>query len=450
MVNSMISLKKRITYQQALYGKTPKEFYTKSFQNMVDSEWDNANNVYNENEDIDNQVQVELKDYYGSKNFSFLPCRVTSVVADKTTGLNKGDDWKIFVFKPEVPKVFVGQMFKWQKSYWLCTNANTYESLGNAATVRRCNNVLKWKDKYGKVRIEPCVFENQAKQESDFATKELDNIAGFNRVVFQRNSNSNQIHPNQRFLFGTKEYRKCMKISGGGLSNYFNSETDNDTSTSLVDAWLANEVINYAIDDIENGIANAHENICSLIAEPVIYNGMIGDTTIIKTTVKCNDNEIHVPLKWMSTDENVAIVDENGSVTCLTEGSCKVKVSMVDNEDVFDEVEIFVVAQVEDVFEIRLSCDNTHSDYILQGETISYTIKLYKNNTETDDDFEITDISSMPNAKNYYSFNIVDGNNFSIANKLMNENYMVNIRCVINTESYSDENIYSFNLKGIY
>lgn len=59
----------------------------------------------------------------------------------------------------------------------------------------------------------------------------------------------------------------------------------------------------------------------------------IGDTITLSTTIKRGDYTLSVPVEWISTNESVATVGDNGWVSVLSMGSCKIVASFENLHD---------------------------------------------------------------------------------------------------------------------
>ena len=130
----------------------PKASYYADYDAMLDLGFENAPNVvYNE---------VEYEATYGEEDFVIIPRIRVDTILNYNTGIILGDDYKTFIFPPEFKiQPYYGMKFKWQGSYWLVINTNSYASLPMSAEVRRCNNVLRFFNSKGERVYEPCIMD---------------------------------------------------------------------------------------------------------------------------------------------------------------------------------------------------------------------------------------------------------------------------------------------------
>jgi len=128
---------------------SPKQSYQNDFDEILDMGFSNAPNVFSD-------VQYEVT--YGERDFTTATAIRVDAIFEPSTGQNKGDDFKRFIFPTTFPTPYIGQMFIWKNNYWLGINSDNYQSLGKSLGCRRCNNTLRWKDDYGNTITEPCVM----------------------------------------------------------------------------------------------------------------------------------------------------------------------------------------------------------------------------------------------------------------------------------------------------
>ena len=130
----------------------PKASYYADYDAIVDFSFENAPNVVYD--------EIEYEETYGKNDFVKIGRVRVDTILEYNTGIILGDDYKNFIFPPEFKvKPFYGMKFRWQNSYWLVINTNSYASITNSAEVRRCNNVLRFFDNNGDKVYEPCIMD---------------------------------------------------------------------------------------------------------------------------------------------------------------------------------------------------------------------------------------------------------------------------------------------------
>lgn len=416
---------------------SPKQSYREDFEAISEMAFDNAPNVFLKSDK--NHVEYELE--YGKKVFAPVDVRVDSVV-NAGTQTNLGDDFKTFIFRQDFPAPHYGQMFKWQNNYWIVINTNNYESIPISCVVRRCNNVLRWMNEDGGVFEEPCILAYNIMESTNYTNSNVVLTAGSLKAYCQKNSETNTIFSNQRFLFGNKDHRECYKVQGNGVRNFINIETENDDSPSYIELDLGADYVNYDTDDVENGIADRYNDYFDISCEISEISQIVGFSEQIEVTVKKNGEIVYPELIWESENEEIANVDEEGNVNLVSSGQTKIKCSLKNNSALYIMIEVNVVeATVENSYEIIISPNETS---VLEGEEQKYSCYLYKNNVKQEDSFEFSVTGNVPQSN--YKFFVYDGNTFGILNikKYLSEDLKIICK--------SGEHIQTFNisLKGAW
>lgn len=432
----MSSLKYYNAYNNLRHNK-PKDTYKEDLIAIFDETFENAPNVfYNE---------IEIEQSYGSGIFEKIDIvRVDSVVDYNSSMVVDGDDYKRFLFKPNFNKKLVyGVKFKWNNNYWLVINTNNAESLNLSVEVRRCNNVLRFFDNYGNKIYEPCIIDTTLRFANNNDNSQVVNGNGERKIWCQRNNNTTTIKPNDKFLFGTPNQRHAVRVYAGGKKNDLNTETMNDLSPSLIEFYVEHYEVNNETDDLINGFANANENNYSIILDEYFDSYQINYTGKFNAYLLNNGKTIQEQLKWKSSNDNLIQIDNNGNFNTIGLGDVTVTVYMDKNENVYKDIELSIVNNpIIDDYKIIITPD---LDYILQGNTNVYECWLYKNGEKQNNILDIyNDTLNVP-IKNY-SFNIINGNSFSLANNKMYMDYPVIIRC----SDGERENIISISLRGLY
>lgn len=375
--------------------------YASDFTAMSDMAFSNAPNVFSD---------VQYETTYGSKTYTTLSQVRVDAVINVTTGKNIGDDFKRFVFDSSFQSPYVGQLFKWKNNYWLGINSDNYQSLAKALICRRCNNVLKWKDQYDNLVVEPCILNYDLGEAADYTTSQMIISAGFIKLLCQRNANTNTIQANKRFLFGVPTNRSAYKVYGNGRKLFLNSETENESSPTISEFYMGASYTNDMTDDLANGIADAYRNEydVSIFGGDIIQT--VGFTKTISASVTQNGEIVTPSLTWTTSDATVCTVSSVGVINCLKIGSAKIRCKLTSNTGVYDEITVYVSSVLADDYDVVISPE---SKIVYEGETQSYTCILTNNGVATAATFTFA-TSSVP-IENYRLYS-TDGNHFSVQN----------------------------------
>lgn len=397
----------------------PEEQYREDYVEMYDLLFANAPNAFRD-------IEIERK--YGTKCFMPTRARVDAVISDVATGLKVGNDFKHFVFPPNNPRLAMGDLIRWGKNYWLVTSTNDYGSISNGCVARRCNNVLRWMDEEGNIFVEPCCIDYQIGENMDYKGKELSLTSGFLRVWCQKNDNTITIMPNKRFLFGVKNNPRAFRIAADGIRNFLNTETEDNYSKSLLELSFAGDYFNSEVDSAEFMIADYDRATYAIQIEQDNIEQVVGFKTQLNAIATRDSKQINAPIIWETSNKKVCSIDEEGNIELLSLGKCEITATFNNNCSLFDKIEINVVDSISDNYEIIVTPINyKYQNEVLQGDTVEYDCKLYKNSVETDEPFEF--VVDTKASYSDYTFNVIDKNRFYVKNKRQSD-YDLVIYCI--------------------
>ena len=413
----------------------PKASYYADYAAMMDLGFENAPNVVYD--------EIEYEATYGEEDFITIPRVRVDTILNYNTGIILGDDYKTFVFAPEFEiQPYYGMKFRWQGSYWLVINTNSYASLPVSAEVRRCNNVLRFFNEKGERVYEPCIMDYTLRFANNEDTMTIAIGNGEQKVWCQRNSRTQLIQPNDRFLFGTPEQRVAFRLYAGGVKNYLNWVTMDDLSPTITEFYVDHYEINPLFDDLENGFANAYLNEVTIALNDVEPRMNIGDKDVVSAIVKRGNTILdNINIEWLSSDNDVVSVSD-GVITANALGDAVITATISDT-NISTTAQVSVVEEeVDDVYELLVSPDK---DYVLQGVSETFVVDLYKNGVKQPDVVTFADLSTgIPVGK--YTITSDVQNTFTLTNKGMYMGAPVIVRCV----SGSHELTLYIKLRGLY
>ena len=413
----------------------PKASYYADYAAMIDLGFENAPNVVYD--------EVEYEATYGEEDFVTIPRVRVDTILNYNTGIILGDDYKTFVFAPEFDvQPYYGMKFRWQGSYWLVINTNSYASLPVSAEVRRCNNVLRFFNDKGERVYEPCIMDYTLRFANNEDTMTIAVGNGEQKVWCQRNSRTQSITANERFLFGTPEQRVAFRLYAGGVKNYLNGVTMDDSSPTITEFYVDHYEVNPLYDDIENGFADAYLNEVTIAITDFSDKLNVGDSDVLGIEVKRQNTIIdYTDVQWSSSDDAIVSVD-NGIITAHALGEAVITVTIADT-NITSSVSINVVDTViDDIYELVVSPD---VDYVLQGTSTTFTVNLYKNGAKQSDIVTFADLSKDIPANKYVITSDTD-NTFTLTNNGMYMNAPVIIKC----SAGEHELMLYIKLRGLY
>lgn len=413
----------------------PKASYYADYDAMLDLGFENAPNVvYNE---------VEYEATYGEEDFVIIPRIRVDTILNYNTGIILGDDYKTFIFPPEFKiQPYYGMKFKWQGSYWLVINTNSYASLPMSAEVRRCNNVLRFFNSKGERVYEPCIMDYTLRFANNEDTMTIAVGNGEQKVWCQRNSRTANITANERFLFGTPEQRVAFRLYAGGVKNYLNGVTMDDSSPTITEFYVDHYEVNPLYDDIENGFADAYLNEVTISIINASTQLNVGDSDVFETEVKRQSQVMdNVDIQWSSSNDTIVSVD-NGVITAHALGEATITATIVDTNIAYSVLVSVIETAIDDIYELIVS---PNIDYVLQNTSTTFHVDLYKNGVKQPDIVTFADLSkNIP--INKYTITSDTDNEFTITNYGMYMESPVIVKCV----SGAHELTLYIKLRGLY
>lgn len=385
-------------------NKTPKQDYTDLFQENLYDQFYNSSDWY----------QITEETALASGVYQNVDVRINSVI-NPTTSDNVEDDFKKLLFQDITHSVNLGRYYQFDSNYWLTINVDKLKSLMQTVIVRRCNNMLRWIDEAtGALYQVPCALGYLIKENRDYSSAGSAVVvpSGMTECFTQNNSKTQKIKPNQRFLFGNPNNWTSYRVEGGGINNFNNQQTADNTSAGLIRLGIAVDYGNYGSDDITNGIANNVDNTYVLTLNQDTISGSAAQTVQLLATVTLNGETVTRSLVWSSSDATKATVSSSGLVTFVATGSCVITASILENSSISDTCAVTVGASPVDNYQVIVS---PTSNYLLEGTNQTYTVYLHKNGTQQANTFVfVLDANTVPLVN--YTYSVLGSNSFKVTN----------------------------------
>lgn len=308
------------------------------------------------------------------------------------TGREVGNDWRLLMFSDLNHPVMLGLKYFFNNNWWLVYNIETTNNFAASCMVKRCNNVLRWKDISGNLYSEPCIFDSLvARARDQMNAEDLVNVQGYVNCYVQLNDKTALIEENQRFLIGHPKKRIAYKVFGNGIRNFINNFTYDDSSASMLMLTLGGSHINTATDDLENGIANAYPYSFEIRNLPPSIAGKPATSYQLQPILYQDGVALNYgSFLYESSNSSVATVDNTGNVDFISDGSTQIKVSYLNNSDVYGIVDIIV----DSASRIQLITITPEPSFILEGEEKIFTARLFVGGEEVPAVFTV-DVSTQ-------------------------------------------------------
>lgn len=227
-------------------AKSPQQEWQESYQEGLDDFWDNTSTVAT----IQMQTGVGVKEYVPEE------VQLTSII-NPTTGETFGDRYRKLVHKTYITTDnWLGKMYHFDDGYWLTINTNTIIGSLKTSIVQYCNNELKWIASDGAIKSWKCVYTRNISSTNFISgSKEVAQINADAKILVQRNSETDLIPFNQRFLFDGHAFQV--------------KQIDNHYSDTLMSIYIF-EVPLQVNDDIANNLAGGNGEIQPNVTETKI------------------------------------------------------------------------------------------------------------------------------------------------------------------------------------
>ena len=284
-----------------------------------------------------NYVQAQVQGTDPNDFYKFVTCYVrmanaTHAVANSPT---IAEDYKRLLFDAKTIAYFpLGAKLIALGSTWLCVNADNLTSVAASGMVRRCNSVWNYLDYYGNVCSEPIAVESHLALASTPSPQNdvIIQTRGNYNVRLQYNDATRQLGINSRIILGSAAFYIT------GYTDFVQEFTGDYSSVHLLEFTARYEEPNLEIDDMENHVAGGKTFSWEIFITG--NEGMYTGTTQTMTaqSERCGEavsstTAYPVSYIWSSSDDSVATVDQNGLVTAVSEGSCKIYCKLAQNEN---------------------------------------------------------------------------------------------------------------------
>jgi hypothetical protein len=410
------------------FGKSQKDIYTQLFQETLNQQFSNSSDIWT--------IQEETS--FSAGIYQDVDVRIVTHVINSATGRYLGDDYKQILFQDLEHAVGIGYMYQFNDNYWITINSEKTKNLAASSTVKRCNNVLRWIDLQGAVHAVPCSIDYIITRNKDLESTNSFVVypEGTIQVVCQFNDETNLIVANQRFLFGNQNNWTAYRVEGGGVNNYNNVETIDNTTVGFITLTMKIDFLSDN-DDKTNGIAYDKKQVYTLTLSEATIAGIPTNIRQLYATVNENDLTVSRTVVWSSSDTAKATVSATGLVTLIANGSAVITCALDGDATVKDTATVTISATPSDYYQIIISPD---TNYVLEGDTETYSVYLYKNGTIQADTFTITlNAGTVPTENFAFSYTAIPGNDFTIENKEKFLSDSLIVTCVSGTHSATFE-----------
>lgn len=295
----------------------------------------------------DNVFNTACQGVDGTKDwYDFTPIQIrTTFAASSATGELQPDDWqRIFIIRPAgLTYLPIGSYMQYANNWWIVFKPNNMGLGLGQAVVRRCNAVINVLDYYGNVVSIPMSYAKMGTLgNASHATENSITAKNYISCVCQLNEYSKAFVENTRLLLGNMSY--AMR----GVNNFTREFTDDPSSIHII-TFTIELTEPLPQDDFDRGVADGLAFNWRL--EATANRSMnVGSTQNISVRSLRNGESVvstaDKPITYIfsSSDETVLTVDENGLITAVGSGSATITVTLKENLDITQSMDIAVAS----------------------------------------------------------------------------------------------------------
>lgn len=399
-------------------NKSAREKHKEQLQAVVNNSFSSAPTYY---EDVSEERIM------GSMEFIPINVRVNNLV-DAKTGQRVNDDFKKIIFEDIYYSPPIGTRYKFDGNIWITFSTDNIKTDTASVYVRRCNNTINIQDEFGNIHREPCYIDYSLTETQVFKEYSIDLARAKIIVYCQLNHFTENININSRFIFGNDAYKVRIR------DRFDKRLTNDDKSCHLLRLQLDYDNIN-EYDNIELSIAD-YVDYNYKIETVENINNIVGSEGKIETTLLLDNNIVETyKISWISTDDTVASITEDGEYILNRAGSCKFICTLLNNPIFYKEVNVEVKAEQDNVYQNIIK---PNISYIRMNETKQYDVYEFLNGKQTDTPFIIEALNAP---KDCYIF--TSSNNFFVVKNIKISEVPLKISCT-NTR---DNSVTYFDIK---
>jgi hypothetical protein len=239
--------------------------------------------------------------------------------------------------------------------------------------------------------------------------------SSFITIYTQLNSNTRKIKVGQRFLFGNTDHWASFKVYGGGIQNFLNRQTSDNSTARLLKLFVGTSFVNEDVDNILLGVADYYNKVYTFSASPTSYEGKIGESFQIDPNLEVNGMSSDLDISYSSSASNIVSVNNDGVVEILDSGSSIISMWVTGNTSASSNIIVASSASAISSYEVRVS---PSTGLVYDGDSETFEVYAYYGGVLQPEafDFAISG-SAVPATK--YTFTVIDDNSFSIGNNGM-------------------------------
>lgn len=315
--------------------------------------------------------------------YAWTPVKLrASLLVEPTTGDELSSTWqKIVILDKNINYLSNGAYVRFNNSTWIVFNPENVAQEIGVAVVAKCTTTYNNYDWYGNLVKTPMYFAKGMMLASEPFFQEYSILPdGYNHAILQLNEATKGIINNTRIILG----KSAFVVSG--LVDFAREFTDDEDSVHVLrtdiratETMPADDLINHVAEGdnfdvqiIVSGLDRVTEGMTSALTATMQRNGVLTEAT----------EEHPITYTWESSNESIATVDANGIVTAVSEGTCTIRATLVQNTNVHTNFAITVEGLIiQDYVAFVTAVPETMFAY----DTLVLKASYFENGIETED-----------------------------------------------------------------
>lgn len=294
------------------------------------------------------EAQVQGLDVTKPFEYTTVHLRFADVVNPSAAITAQMDNYKnILIAEKEYTYIRKGAKVIALGSTWLVINPQNLSGGDGMALIQKCDALWHYYDYYGNVCVEPMAIGKDALRANDpDAQRSVMVGKGYFVARMQYNeATKTLLDNNSRMILGSGAYHLS------GFMDFVQEFTSVEDSVNLLEFTMRWEAPIGPLDDEVNHVANGKTFNWQILLDgkSVLREGATSQlaATSIRTNENCTEtiegtDEYPIAYKWLTGDENVCTVDDNGNVTAVSEGTTSITAVLEQNPNITASYEITV------------------------------------------------------------------------------------------------------------
>lgn len=281
--------------------------------------------------------------------YSYVPIKIR---VDNAVQVSSGelmtDDWmRIYIIQPTgIDTIGQGAYMFFDNNWWMVYKPKGVTTVRGQALVRRCNTVINKLDYYGNIVSIPMAFTKLGTLgNAPNVTENMILSKNYMNCYCQLNSMTREFTENTRMIQGKAAY------AIRGINDFTREYTEEPDSVHIM-AFTIQREEPLEQDNLDLQVADYYSFSWVISLNANDHMAMGSTQTIIPTSYRneclvAGTDEHPISYKFESSDETVLTVSESGEVTTVGEGEATVRVTLNQNHEIRQSVNISVTATGE-------------------------------------------------------------------------------------------------------